>query len=158
MIIQDISQAKYGDIILFEPTSVIGRVQVVIDNLSQPRKFNFSHGAIFLERVGDSCLMVESVNRGGVRIAPLQEWKNYTIVRPEGFGIIMPKKRLISKIYSDYDFNKIGRIFMSRIFNYPLTVDDDRKLICTELVNFAYRYKITKKGQCTPVTLANAIL
>ena len=157
MLIPDLRQAKYGDIILFRPTGMISQLQTKIDSIGQEPQ-NFSHGAIFLENIGDIGIMVESVNKGGVRIAPIQEWRNYVIVRPEGSYRIVPKKSLISKVRSDYDFNKILRVMFSRLFGVSLSADDDKKLICTELINYAYRYQLTEKGMCTPVTLANAIL
>jgi len=153
MIISDITLAKKGDILLFEPTRLLSRLQVWGDNLGQKRKFNFSHGAVYL----GNGKMIESVSKCGVHITKVQKWSNYTIVRPLGKKMIKITE-LESYLNSRYDFSKIRAVMLNRVFNIPLTVDDDRQVICTELVNLAYGYTLTQKGMCTPVALANAIL
>ena len=157
MIIQDLSQARYSDIILFEPTSLTGRIQVAVDNLGQKTKHNFSHRAIFWGFEGKTPLMLESVSPCGVHIAKVQEWRNYVIVRPEGKKV-RPKKEMIRYLNSRYDYSKLYAVILNRLFGTSLTVDDDSQVICTELINLAYYYKLTDKGMCTPVTLANKIL
>ena len=157
MIIQDLSQAKYGDIIEFEPTSLKGHIQVRIDNHGQKRKFNFSHGALFWGFEGKTPIMLESVSPCGVHLAKVQEWRNYTIIRPEGKKV-RPKGDMIAYLNSRYDYSKLYAVILNRLFNVPLTVDDDSQVICTELINLAYGYTLTEKGMCTPVALANAIL
>lgn len=156
MLISSLSQATYGDIILFEPTSVKGRIQVWGDNLGQERKFNLSHGALYLGKEGNTHLMLESVTGCGVHIAKVQEWANYTIVRPD--LPVRPKKEMYEYLNARYDFSKIRAVMFNRLFGLPLTVDDDSQVICTELINLAYYYALTPKGMCTPVTLANEIL
>jgi hypothetical protein len=157
MIIDNLLQAKYGDILLFEPTSFTGRIQVMVDNLNQKRKFNFSHGAIFWGFEGKTPLMLESVSPCGVHIAKVQEWRNYVIVRPDGHTV-RTKKEMIEYLNSRYDYSKLYAVILNRLFGTHLTVDDDSQVICTELINLAYDYKLTPKGMCTPVALANAIL
>jgi hypothetical protein len=157
MIISSLSQAQYGDIILFEPTRVLSRIQVWGDNLGQQRKFNYSHGALYLGKEGNTHLMLESITGCGVHITKVQEWANYIIVRPVGYEV-RPKDEMLTYLDSKYDYSKIKAVMLNRLFNVPLTVDDDSQVICTELINLAYYYALTKKGMCTPVTLANVIL
>lgn len=157
MIISDLSQAKYGDILLFEPTSLKSRVQVWGDNLGQKRKFNYSHGALFFEFEGNTPVMMESVTGCGVHLTKLQNWQNFVIFRPEGYNLT-PKKKMVTYLGHRYDFSKIRAVILNRLFRVPLTVDSDEQVICTELINLAYYYALTPKGMCTPVTLANSIL
>jgi hypothetical protein len=160
MIIDNLSEAQYGDVILFEPTSLKGRIQVKIDNLGHKVKHNFSHGAIFWGFEGKTPLMLESVSPCGVHIAKVQEWRNYVIVRilQHEDCELRPKKEMVAYLNSKYDYSKLYAITLNRLFNVPLTVDDDSQVICTELINLAYDYKLTAKGMCTPIALANAIL
>ena len=157
MIISSLSQAKYADVILFEPTRVLSSIQVWGDNLGQKRKFNFSHGALYLGKEGGTHLMLESITGCGVHITKVQEWANFVIVRPMGYEV-RPKKEMLTYLNSKYDFSKIRAVMLNRVFGLPLTVDDDSQVICTELINLAYYYALTPKGMCTPVTLANKIL
>lgn len=157
MIVSDLSQAKYGDIILFEPIRFLSRIQVKIDNIRQNKKFNFSHGALYWGKEGGNHLMIESVNECGVHISKINYWKNYIIVRPIDKKIIT-KVKLSDYIGKKYDFSKIYAVIANRLFGVSLTVDGDEQVICTELINLAYNYKLTAKGMCTPITLANAIL
>lgn len=157
MIIQDLSQAKWGDVLLFEPTSLTGSIQIAVDNLGQKTKHNFSHGAIFWGFEGKTPLMLESVSPCGVHIAKVQEWRNYTIIRLEGKKV-RPKKEMVAYLNSRYDYSKLYAVTLNRLFGTPLTVDDDSQVICTELINLAYNYTLTPKGMCTPVALANAVL
>lgn len=157
MIIKNIKDAKYGDIILFEPTRLLSTIQVFGDNLGQKRKFNFSHGALYLGNEGGTHLMLESITGCGVHITKVQEWANFTIVRPVEYEV-RPKKEMLTYLNSKYDFSKIRAVILNRLFGLPLTVDDDSQVICTELINLTYYYSLTPKGMCTPVTLANAIL
>jgi hypothetical protein len=157
MIIKNLSEAKYGDILLFNPRGFLSTIQVKIDNINSPEKFNYSHGALFWEHQGTIPLMIESVNKCGVHIARIEEWKNYIIIRPEGYNI-RPKNEMARYLNRRYDFSKLISIIANKAFNIPLTADNDSQVICTELINLAYYYKLTDKGMCTPVTLANKIL
>lgn len=157
MIIKDINQAQYGDIILFEPTRLLSHVQVKVDNIKQPIKRNFSHGSLFWVFEGTTPLMIESVSGCGVHISRLNMWRNFIIIRPEGYNV-MPKEEMAKYLNRRYDFSKIVSVMLNKAFDIPLTVDSDSEVICTELINLAYNYKLTPKGMCTPVTLANAIL
>lgn len=157
MIIKDLSQAQYGDIILFEPTMLLSRIQVWIDNLGRQKKYNYSHGAIFWGHVGHTPLMIESVSPCGVHIAKVQNWRNYIIVRPEN-NILMTQDELSSYLNKRYDYSKLWSVITNKFFGVPMTIDNDEQVICTELINLAYYYALCQKGKCTPVTLATSIL
>jgi hypothetical protein len=157
MRISNLLKAEYGDIILFNPRSFLSKIQVWIDNIGISKKHSYSHGAIFWGYENKIPLMVESVNNCGVHVTRVQEWKNYIIIRPEGYNIT-PKAEMARYLNRRYDFFKLLSIVLNKAFNIPLTVDDDSKVICTELINLAYYYALCPKGMCTPVTLANAIL
>lgn len=157
MKITNLSQAEYGDIILFEPTRLTSRIQVKIDNLGQKHKHNYSHGAIFWGKEGGVPLMIESVSPCGVHIAKVQTWRNYVIVRPDNKEVLS-RHTLANYLNAKYDYNKLYAVILNRVFGSPLTVDDDTQVICTEFINLAYGYTLTEKGMCTPVALANAIL
>lgn len=157
MIISDIKLAQYGDIILYEPLRFLSRIQVKIDNIGQEKKFNYSHGALYWGKEGNTHIMLESVDKCGVHLTKVQNWRNFIIVRPMGYDIT-PQEEMATYLGHKYDFSKIWAVFLNKAFKIPLTVDSDDEVICTELINLAYYYALTKKGMCTPVTLANAIL
>jgi hypothetical protein len=157
MIIHDISQAKYGDIILFEPTSLRGHIQVFVDNLWRKEKYNVSHVAMFWSHDGNTPLMFESVSPCGSHIAKVQNWRNYTIVRLEGYKVV-PKAEIARLLNKKYDYSKLWAVFANKFFGIPLVTDDDEQTMCAETINLAYYYAICPKGKCTPVTLASKIL
>ncbi len=151
----ELRDAEYGDIILFEPVRAISRLQAAIDSIGQ-KGANYSHGAIFWGRDGNEPMMIESVTHCGVHVTRVQDWRNFVVIRPDKSNL-RSREEMAQFIGLKYDFSKIWRILAARLFRFPLVTDDSQKVICTELNNLAYRYTLCPKGQCTPVSLYNAL-
>lgn len=137
---------KYGDIILFKPTSFTGKLIAWIDGSP------YSHAAIYISKQNGHDLFIESHERkNGVVITRLEEWKNYTVVRPDMKA--RPKRDMLEKLGKTYDVSMIGWILWAKVFKRDLDNNDDNLLICSELVDYCYRYKIGKGRICTPKTI-----
>ena len=154
-IIQSINNAKYGDIIFFEPIGGYSRLQVFIDCLGQ--KFqNTSHVSMFYKHVADTPLHIESTSNAGVHVTRIPEWRNYVIIRPDktylrNIGIVT------RECGKKYDFSIIWAILKNRVFGKRIDPNDDTRPICSEFVNQSYGYTLDIKGYCTPVTLKNKL-
>lgn len=148
--IEDIKDARYGDLIFFEPTSsIFSRIIPIIDGS------RFSHVAMYLGRKYGHNLFIESQDGIGVVINNLQDWRNYTIIRPEKTP--MPISVVLNDLGKKYDRMKLVALLQHRIFGTPLLADDDHALICSEAVNKWYYYKLYDKGQATPATIFHNI-
>jgi hypothetical protein len=137
---------KYGSIILFKPTSLMGKLIALIDGSP------YSHAAIYLGKQNGQHLFIEShEKKNGVVITRLEEWRNYIVFTPN--LKIRPKRELLAKLGSRYDASMLGWIFWAKIFRKNPDNNDDGTLICSELVDWAYHYKIGKGKICTPKTI-----
>jgi hypothetical protein len=137
---------KYGDILLFKPTSFTGKLIAWIDGSP------YSHGAVYIGKQNGHHLFIEShEKKGGVVMTRLEEWKNYIVLRPKTLKP-RPKREVLSKLGTRYDWSMIGWIFWSKIFPTQIDNNDDDMLICTEFCDFVYRYKIGKGKVATPKT------
>lgn len=142
---------KYGDIILFKPTSFHGRLITWIDGSS------FSHAAIYLGKDNGVDIFIEShEKKNGVVITQLENWKNYTILRPKKQIKRKTRKELLSKLGTGYDFSMIGWILLAKILHKDMDTNSDNLLICSELVDWFYNYKIGAGKICTPKTIATS--
>ena len=143
---------KKGDLLAFQPSSKMGEMIRVIDSKGEGK---YSHWAIFWGYKDGAPLFLESVEGVGVRPCVLLEWRqNYDVYRPVDPKIEMRDVGdLILLIGAKYDYKRIWVILKNRLFGTPLYADSPTKPICTEFVNFAYRYKLVKSGQATPFTL-----
>lgn len=140
---------RYGDIILFTPTGLIGKLICKIDGSK------YSHGAIYLGQYHGEHLFIEShEKRGGVCIRRLEEWRrNYIILRPN--YIVKPKSKedVIKLLNRKYDYARLWWIFKSKILKLNLQNDDPYRLICTELCDFVWHYNLGSGNTCTPNTI-----
>ena len=140
---------KFGDIILFKPTGLHGKIIAKIDGSG------YSHAAIYLGKDSGVDLFIEShEKKNGVVITRLEDWKNYTVLRPKKKMKHHTREALLEKLGTGYDFSMIGWILVSKIFNKDRDTNDDNLLICSELVDWFYMYEIGGKKICTPRTIA----
>lgn len=146
-----LKEAKFGDVILFRSSSVLGTLIRLVDG------GEYSHGAIYLEKRHGRHQFVESLTDGGVVYSVLDEFAgNFDVYRPAQ-KISVSKAELLELVdRRRYDFLKIGRIFSFYVFKVPLPADNQQKFICTELVNWAYGFALCDE-LCTPRTVHEAI-
>jgi hypothetical protein len=137
---------KYGDIIQFKPTSLVGRIICLID------RSPYSHTAIYLGRYASKNLIIEShPNTQGVRISVLQDWKNYIVLRAPTEPL--PKSQLLGTIGAKYDFNRIYHLLKTKLLGGVLLNNGETELICSELADYCHNYTLGNKGVCTPATI-----
>lgn len=144
------SEARYGDVILFRPTSLFGWLIRLIDG------GEYSHGAVYLEKRHGRHLFVEALTDGGVVLSVLDEFAgNYDVFRaPEPQE---SKKDLLALVNRRrYDFLKIVRILAFYVFGTPMPKDDSQRFICTELVNWVHGFALSD-ALCTPRTVAERL-
>lgn len=146
-----ITKFKYGDLLAFRPTSKTGELIRIIDSKG---KGQYSHWAVFLGYRRGVPIFIEShEGRGGVVIVGLKEWFNtYDVYRPKKLKP-RPEVDLLKLLGNEYDYKRIWLILKNRLFGTKLFGDSPKNPICTELCNYAYRYKLAKPGQATPYTL-----
>lgn len=149
------TKLQYGDLIAFYPTSKMGELIRIVDSKGLG---NYSHWATFIGYRRGIPLFIEShEGRGGVVILALKEWQNtYDIYRAKELKP-RPEKDLLNLLGNGYNFKKIWLILKNRMFGTKLFGGSPDKPICTELCNFAYRYRLAPAGQATPYTLENSV-
>lgn len=139
---------KYGDIILFKPTGLMGKLISKIDGSP------YSHVGVFLEYDNGVPLFIEShEKKGGVVITKLQEWQNYTVLRPIKIKP-RPKQELLELLGTGYDFSMLGWILKAKLFGKEAPNNSPTLLICSEFADYAYHYKIGNGRVATPKTFA----
>ena len=142
---------QYGDIILFKPTTFMGKLISFIDGSP------YSHIGVFVEYKNGVPLFIEShEKKGGVVITRLQEWQNYTVKRP----LVKPraKKEVLSKLGTRYDNSMLWWIFKAKIFKSMEYNNDDTSLICSEFADYIFHYKVGNGYVATPKTFADSTL
>jgi uncharacterized protein YycO len=140
---------KFGDVILFQPTSFHGKIIAWVDGSP------YSHAAIYLGKDSGVDVFIEShEKKSGVVITQLEDWRNYVVLRPVKPMKHRTRKELLSKLGKGYDFSMIGWILLAKIFRKDRSTNDDNLLICSELVDWFYYYAIGGKKICTPKTIA----
>jgi hypothetical protein len=146
-----LKDARYGDVILFHPTSFFGWLIAAIDG------GDYSHAAIYFDKRHGRHHFVESLTDGGVTYSILDENAgNFDVFRPNSTPLV-GKAELISLVgRRKYDFLKIARILSYHLFGRPVPRDGEQKLICTELVNWVYGYELTD-DLSTPRTIHDAV-
>ena len=161
--IADIKDARYGDLIFFSPlSSLSSKLQVKIDNLRQPVKQPYCHVAIYWGEIGGKQHVFEaqSVNQKNKQIglSPLQEYRNYVIVRPKiNKYWLRPKHELMALAgVSAYQYSRLIKVIQVRLFGLNMDSDDISETICTELGNWAWSYMTCDKSDCTPVSYYNS--
>lgn len=141
-----LAEARYGDVILFRPSSVFGRLIALIDGGP------YSHGAIYLEERHGRHLFVEALTDGGVVLSVLDEHAgNFDVFRAP---LPQEKKAALLALVNRrrYDFLKIWRILNFYLFARPLPRDDSQRFICTELVNWVHGFTLADE-LATPRTV-----
>lgn len=140
---------KYGDIILFKPTGLVGKLISYFDGSP------YSHGAIYLGKIAGQHLFIEShEKRRGVVIVRLEEWrKNYIVLRPNFLKKPKSKEEVLRLLNTKYDYSRLWWILKSKLFGSRVYNDDDTKLICTELCDNVWGYALGGGYTCTPKTI-----
>jgi hypothetical protein len=137
---------KYGDIINFKPIGLISKLISIVDGSP------YSHTAIFLEERHGVKLFIEShESKGGVVICKLEDWKNYDVFRPKIKP--RPKREVLSVVGRQYDYGRLITVFKSKIFKYKTQNNDDTKLICSELADYVYKYRLGQGKILTPALI-----
>jgi hypothetical protein len=143
-------ELQHGDIILFKPTSTTGRLIAWIDGSP------YSHVGIYWGMKNSHHLFIEShEKKGGVGMTRLEDWRNFIVIRP--YLKHRPKRELLAKLGARYDVSMIGWILWSKIFRKMQYNNDDEALICSELVDWYYYYKIGNGFVATPKTFYKLI-
>jgi hypothetical protein len=138
---------KFGDVILFKPTSFIGKAIAFVDGSA------YSHAAVYLGEYDGVDLFIEShEKKSGVVITKLERWRNYTVLRSNLKH--KTKKELMQKLGTGYDFSMIRWILIAKLFNKDAQANDEGLLICSELVDWFFEYQIGEGKICTPKTIA----
>ena len=146
-----LKEARYGDVILFRPTSLFGWLITLIDGGP------YSHGAVYLDKRHGRHHFVEALTDGGVTYSILDENAgNFDVYRPNAAPLVTKAELLALVGRRRYDFLKILRILSYYLFGKPVPRDGEQKLICTELVNWVYGYELTD-DLSTPRTVHEAV-
>jgi hypothetical protein len=159
--IEDIKDAKYGDVIFFSPvSSITSKLQVKIDNIGVKHKKNVSHVAIFHGYIDGKPHMREATNvnqtHKQVGLSPILEYRNFEILRPHNTAWLKSRTEIMSiSGISRYQFSRLWTIAKARIFGTSLEADDVSSVICSEDVNWCWNYYLCDKANCTPVTMRN---
>lgn len=159
--IEDIKDAKFGDVIFFSPlSSLTSKLQVKVDNIGIKRKRNVSHVAIFYGYIDGVPHMLEAdnVNRKHrqVGLSPIFEYRNYEILRPNNQAWLKsPTEIMAISGISRYQYSRLWTIAKARLFGFSLESDDISAVICSEYVNWCWSYYLCDKANCTPVTMRN---
>jgi hypothetical protein len=142
---------KYGDIILFKPTTLLGKIISLIDGSP------YSHIGVFIEYRNGIALFIEShEKKGGVVITQLQEWENYIVKKP----LIKPrlKKDVLAKLGTKYDFSMLVWLLKAKILKKKQYNNNDSTLICSELADYVFNYKVGSGYVATPRTFSESKL
>jgi hypothetical protein len=135
---------KFGDIIQFRPTGIIGRLIAFFDGSE------YSHTAIYLEKKYGVHLFIEShEEKRGVVITKLQEWRNFDIFRPKDL-LPRPRREVYNLLGRGYDYGRLVAILKSKLSQGKTYNNDDVKLICSELADYVYKYRLGKGEVLTP--------
>lgn len=145
-------QLQYGDIIQFKPTTIYGKAIKVVDGSP------YSHTGMFLKYEEGIPLFIEShKKKGGVVISKLHEWGNYDVYRPINIEP-RPLVDMLNKLGRPYDSSMIIDIFITKTFKGKKYNNDDLSFICSELIDYAYHYKVGGGYVATPKTFADSPL
>jgi len=147
----DLKDARYGDVIFFEPTSLTSKIITWIDGSP------YSHVALYWDIIGGKPFMFEAQYGRDVGLTRVQDWKNFIIIRPTNKAWLRKQEELMTVEGNSYQTNKLFAIALHKIFGTPLEADSPNSMICSELVNWAYHYNLGEKGDCTPATLFNKL-
>lgn len=142
---------KYGTIILFKPTTLMGRLISFIDGSE------YSHIGMFIKYENGVPLFIEShEKKGGVVMSKLEEWKNYTVKKP--LMKPRPKKEVLNMLGTSYDSSMLWWIFKAKIFSLKQENNDEKSMICSEFIDYCFNYQIGHGYVATPRTFNDSKL
>lgn len=143
----DLQKARYGDVIFFEPYTLSGEIIRRIDGSP------YSHVAIFWGFIAGQPYMFEAQRNRAIGLTRVQDWRNFIIIRPTNKAWLRPQEELMQIEGRSYQTNKLVAIALHKLLGISLEEDDPNSMICSELVNWAYKYVLGVKGECTPASL-----
>lgn len=143
----DLKNARYGDVIFFEPYTLSGDIIRKIDGSP------YSHVAIFWGYIGGQPYMFEAQRNKSIGLTKVQDWINFIILRPSNRAWLKKPEELMQIEGRSYQTNKLVAIALHKLLGVSLEEDDPNSMICSELVNWAYNYVLGEKGNCTPASL-----
>lgn len=147
----DLKDARYGDVIFFEPYTLSGEVIKYIDGSP------YSHVALFWGYIAGQPYMFEAQRGKTIGLTRVQDWRNFIIIRPSNKAWLRKQEEVMQVEGNSYQTNKLFAICLHKMFGIPLEADSPSSMICSELVNWAYHYVLGDKGDCTPATLFNKL-
>lgn len=142
---------KYGDILIFKPTTLLGKLISFIDGSE------YSHIGMFIEYRNGVPLFIEShEKKGGVVMSKLEEWRNYTVKTP----LIKPRKKreVLNMLGTSYDNSMLWWILKAKVFRFKQENNDEKSLICSEFVDWCFNYKVGGGYVATPRTFNDSTL
>ena len=89
--------------------------------------------------------------RRGVVLIKLEDWRNYTILRSR----VKPRNKyvMLRLLNKKYDYKLFLQLLKIKVFKKILKNNNEDKLICSELIDYAYYYTIGNGNVCTPKTI-----
>lgn len=144
---------KYGDIILFKPISLRGRLIRLFESIHYGKYAVYSHGALFWKHEGDIQLFIEAESGSGVDIKKLDpSYGNVDAYRPIDLDCVSEYAAL-SLLDRGYDDWEIVNIALFYLFQRPFRKTGEKKMICTELINYCYGDMLAAVGYATPASI-----
>lgn len=150
-------QLKYGDIILFKPISLRGRLIRFFESLHFGKYAVYSHGALFWGYEEGFPLFIEAEFGSGVDIKKLDpSYGNVDVFRALDLDCV-PRFTATSLLDLGYDNWEIFDIVLFYLFHRPFRKQYDKKMICTELINYCYLDMLGEVGHATPASIYKLI-
>jgi len=143
----DLKDARYGDVIFFEPYTITGNLITWIDGSP------YSHVAIYWGDIAGQPYMFEAQRSKKIGLTRVQDWRNFIILRPINKAWLRKQEEVMQIEGRGYQTNKLFAIALHKLFGTPLEADEPNSMICSELVNWVYNYNLGDKGNCTPASL-----
>lgn len=143
---------NFGDIIFFKPRSLKSRIINYFD------RGPWSHVGLILDLYENRILFIES-HWNGVRIGLVDETEFNFEIHSTHQPLQKSKQEILSFVGRLYDYKHLISmgIYLGSQKRIPVWKTDESKLICSELVNWAYGYTLSPKGKATPNSIAQEI-
>lgn len=144
-------ELRYGDILMFKPKhSLVSKLISKIDGSP------YSHSGFFLGYFKGVPIFIEAhENKGGVVMTKLENWDNYNVFRPAIKARPMPITKMLALLNTRYDMSRLWWIFKAKILGFDLQNNDSSRLICSELVDYGWRYVLGGAYLLTPAKIYN---
>lgn len=134
-----LSEAKFGDVLLFRPTSAFGDQIVAVDGGP------YSHGALYHVKLDGRHTFTEALPFGGIVFSVLDEAllvdgvQNFDVYRPP-FPIVRTPEEVMARVGRvRYDFWRIVRLLLNRTLRVPMPRKGNPNAdVCTEHLGWAY--------------------